>query len=77
MNLIKRLRDWLEGPRDQKLHEEDLNEIRRVQRRLNKFPRLKGCPNPQAHRNALFKSRHGLDYNDPPIIEFRKQPISS
>lgn len=37
------------------------NECLRVQRRLKKFPKLKGCPNPVAHRNAHFKARFGLD----------------
>jgi hypothetical protein len=61
MRLIKRLRDWFQGPRDQKLSETDIAELRRVQRRIEKFPRLKGCPNPQAHRTALLKGRYGLD----------------
>jgi hypothetical protein len=60
MKLLRRLREWLIGPRDMKLSEEDMAELRRVQRRINKFPRLKGCPNPQAHRNALFQHRYGL-----------------
>lgn len=60
MKVIKRIRDWLIGPRNQKLNEEDMAEARRVHRRLEKFPRLKGCPNPQAFRIALFKHRYGL-----------------
>jgi hypothetical protein len=60
MKLIKRLRDWLVGTRDQKLSPEDENEIYRVNRRLTKFPKLKGAPNPQAHRDAHFKHRYGL-----------------
>lgn len=73
MNLIKRVREWLNGPRDQKLSPEDENELRRVQRRLSKFPRLKGCPNTQAHRVAAFKYRYGLIQD----IEFdRKEALS-
>jgi hypothetical protein len=75
MKLLRRLQEWLTGPRDQKLSPADEAELYRVQRRLNKFPRLKGCPNPQAHRNALFQSRYGLAYQDTPIVEFSK-PIS-
>jgi hypothetical protein len=60
MKLLKRLREWLVGPRDQKLSPEDEAELYRVKRRLQKYPKLKGSPNPQAHRNAPFKSRYGL-----------------
>lgn len=60
MNVIKRIRNWLLGPQDQKLSEQDMAEARRVYRRLSKFPKLKGAPNPHAHRTALFKSRYGL-----------------
>lgn len=40
--------------------EAQILEARRVRRRLEKFPRLRGCPNPYAHRNAHFKARFGL-----------------
>ena len=60
MKVIKRIRNWLLGPQDQKLSENDTIEARRVYRRLTKFPKMKGAPNPYAHRTALFKSRYGL-----------------
>jgi hypothetical protein len=62
MKLLKRLREWLVGPRDQKLSPEDEAAIHRAKRRLTKYPKLKGSPNPQAHRTAHFKYRYELSH---------------
>jgi len=60
MKLIQRLRKWLASDDKQKLSPEDEAELIRVKRRLMKFPKLKGCPNPNAHRTAIFKYRRGI-----------------
>lgn len=62
MRILKQIRELLTSKiRDSKPSPEQETEMRRVVRRLRKFPRLKGCPNPHAHRTDLMKYRRGIE----------------
>lgn len=49
--------------REERNHEiNKSNHLQRMRRkaRYHKFPRLKGSPNPMAHRNAIWRYRKGV-----------------
>ncbi len=61
MRILKQIRELLTGKKDdQKPSPQQEAEMHRVSRRLRKYPRLKGCPNPYAHRMAIWRYRKGI-----------------
>lgn len=64
MNLIqslKRLFSKAKAEPELKLSEEQKRLIARARRRLEKHPRLRKCPYPLVHRNALWRERMSVN----------------
>lgn len=61
MKILKIIKDLFSGVElERELTEREKAEARRAKRRMEKFPRIKGSPYPQAMRNHLFKERYNL-----------------
>jgi hypothetical protein len=61
MKIFKIIKDLFSGVApERELTEREKTEARRVKRRMEKFPRIKGSPYPMAMRNHLFKEKYNL-----------------
>jgi hypothetical protein len=61
MKIFKIIKELFSGkPPERELTKHEKAEARRVRRKLERFPRMKGSPYPLAMRNHLFKERYNL-----------------
>lgn len=61
MKIFKIIKDLFSGKApERELTKKEIKEAQRAKRRLEKFPRMKHSPYPQAMRNHLFKERYNL-----------------
>ena len=60
MSLISKLRKLFILEKTEKLTEAQERERAHIERRLNKFPRLRYTVNPAAHRMAIFRQNRGI-----------------
>jgi len=61
MKIFKIIKNLFSGVApERELTKREKAEARRVKRRLERFPRMKGSPYPMAMRNHLFKERYNL-----------------